>query len=681
MSFATRGQAKLLTCDEYLNKPVVQEDQIHSKKCTFSYIEFEALDEVNISLAEVTEIDYENDEIDVDVSKTIEIVEFVSCRFPLLPKELFTRFRNLRIVSCDGVNLNILSKADFKMALNLESFSSNTNYVKSLEKMLFNGSKKLQSLDLSINEIEDIDRTAFFGLENLRKLLLSDNKLRNLSEDVFEDLISLEEINLSSNQITVVDGKLFENCKLLNYIYLNYNQIQQISEKSFATIKEIKFLELSNNELSSLRLNISASALYANNNQLKSIDLNSVGYLSFFKNSIEKVYLEHKEGVLSLNISTNNLNPDSLLSILDLSEIKSLDLSFNNLGALNVSTFLNMPKLQILNLQSTNLSKIGYGLYTHQSSLEQLDLSYNNLGGLDLMKLAPLKALTTLFIEGNKINEIEFEKIKTLFPALKLFGLSDNAWSCSYLSTLISFLNQNEIEVYHLMMEKTKPNVEGITCTESGKANERVSYEDRSLSVNPIRHHELLLSDSNELQAISEKFEVILRHVNETKEKFVTKVELINELNMIKSVVTSLKQDMEEIRKQHDKLSDSEKSVVNDTVMVLMHQKPDYDEKVNGLSGRVVSIEQSVNEMKIQLKSLSESNTTLYGAKYPFSKFQSATTNTCDDNFVTKLMITVVFLIVCGFAIIYVIKSSRKARKFIVRRTHLENEGINVNVL
>lgn len=681
MNFAVELEANLLICDEYSDKPVVQEDQIHSKKCTFSYIEFEAFDEVNISSVEVTEIDYENDEIDVDVSDIIEIVEFVSCRFPHLPQELFTRFGNLKTVSCDGVNLNILSKADFKMALNLKNFYCNSNYIKALEKMLFNGSKKLQSLDLSKNEIEDIDRTAFFGLENLKKLLLYDNKLRNLSDDVFEDLISLEEINLCRNRLTVVDEKLFQNCKLLNYIYLNDNRIQWVSKMSFETIKEIKFLELSNNDITSLYLNISASALYANNNRLKAIDINSVGYLSFFKNRIESIHFVHKEGVLSLNISTNRLNSDSLISIQELSEMKSLDLSFNNLGALNVSTFLNMPKLQILNLQSTNLTRIGYGFFTHQNGLEQLDLSYNNLGSLDLMKLAPLKALTTLFIEGNNISHIEYKEMKILFPSLKLFGFSDNQFSCSYLSKLISFLNQSNIEVSYYMTEKTKPNVEGITCLESG--SEERAYEDKSDPFNPIKHHELLLNDKNELRAISEKFEVMLRHVNETKEMFVAKSELIKELSLIKSVLASLKQDMEEIKKQHNKLSDSERSVINDTVVMMMHQKSDYVEKVNGLSDRVKSIEQSVIELKIQLKSFSEANTSMYDTKYSPSKFQSTSTHTSDNDFVIKVMITVVFLIICGFTIIYVIKwfADRKFRKFIMRRGLSEHESMTENAL
>lgn len=684
-SFSLSVDAKVLMCDEYLNEPVVHEDQIHSKKCTFSYIELNALsDEVNVAAVVIKEMDYDNELNQVDVSDVIESVVFESSRFQQLPKEIFERFTNVKSVSCDGVSLGFLSKADLKAAENLESFSCNSNYVQSLESMLFNSSKKLEMLDLSINEIEAIDRNAFFGLKNLKKLLLYDNKLRNLSSDIFEDLISLEEINLSSNQLTVVDEKLFENCKLLNYIYLNDNLIQQISDKSLCGIKEIKFLELSNNELSSLELNISASALYANSNQLKFVKLNSIGYLSFFNNSIADVSFEHKEGVISLNISTNKLTTNSMRNVMDFSGMRSLDLSFNKLGALNVSTFLEMPKLQILNLQSTNLSEIGYGLFTHQTGLEQLDLSYNRLNALHLAKLSAAKSLTTLFIEGNNITEIDYENIKTFFPDLKTFGFTDNPWQCAYLSALISFLEKNGIEVYKLVVEKTKSNVGGITCLEGERVNERMSYEDKSLSVNPMKHHQLV-SQSNELMAISEKFEVIMRHVNESREKFVAKAELTNELFMMKSVLTSLKLDMELLKTKNLGLTLSEvKSVTNETLAVM---QDNYDGKIIGLATKLENLKQSLDAVKAQLQTVSKANNiidthndaNLHSSK---SKRESATAEST-DGYVTRLMITVVFVIVCGFTVIYILKlfASRKAQRFTVRRAYSETESMDENIL
>ena len=666
-----------LTCDEYLVVPILESELIGEKKCTFSYIRFEAFDEVNISSAIVKELDYESDEyVETDASHSIEVVEFINAQLPHLPKELFNKFQNLKTLSCDGVNLNSLSKADFRMALKLEHFSCNSNFVRMLGKMLFNGSKRLQILDLSINKIEDIDRTTFFGLESLKKLMLYDNKLKTLSEDVFEDLISLEEINLSSNQLTVVGEKLFANCKLLNFIYLNDNRIQQISDKSLLKIVEIKFLQLSNNELSNLELNISASALYANHNVLKTVRLKSIGYLSFFNNSIYDVDFEDKGGVLSLNLSTNKLK--SLENFSAMMNVKSLDLSFNDLGSLNVSSFLDMPQLNILNLQSTNLSEIDFGLFTHQTYLEQLDLSYNRLGKLDLSKLTPLKALTTLFIEGNNIFDIDYESIKMILPNLKLFGLTDNPFRCEFLSSLVTSLHTHEIELYHLVTEKTTSNVEGIACSVGVKANEQTNHEDKSLLVKSIKHHQLL-NDDNEMRAISEKFEVVLRHVNESSQRFVTKNELINELNLMKNLLASLKH----ANHSENITISNVKRVANDTLFeAMMLQKFDYDEKINGLKVKLESVEQSIDEIRNQLKfSFRKTSEPDADGKQQFSKIQSPPTDTSDDS-VMKLMITVIFVIVCGFTIVYITKLFlwRNSGK-IVRRAYSESGTLNENIL
>lgn len=671
--------AKLLVCDEYLDEATLQEDEISSKKCTFSYVEFTAFDDVNISSAIVKEENYDEELSEVDVSYLIESVEFANSRFPHLPRDLFGKFTNLKKVSCDGVHLSSLSKADFKKARNLEEFSSNSNYIKSLGKMLFNGNKKLRILDLSVNEIEDIDRTAFFGLENLKKLSMNDNRLQNLSGDVFEDLISLEEINLSSNQIRVLDEKLFDNCKLLNYFYLFDNRFQEISDKLFSSIKEIKFLELSYNELSDFSLNFSASALNVNQNQLTSIKLNSVGYISFYNNSISSITFEHETGVISLNLSTNRLTSASLEMFAGLSQIISLDLSFNNLGTLNVSTFLNMPQLEILNLQSTNLLEIGFGLFTHQTSLEQLDLSYNKLSSFDLAKLTPLKALTVLFIEGNGIKEIDYKNMKVILPTLSSLGLSDNAWDCSYLSSLIAFLQQNKIEIYILVPEKMKSNVGGVSCSESGKVNEQTNYEDKSFSVNPIKHHQLV-SDRKELREISGKVEAILRDASETREKFVNKDELATHVGLIMNALVSLRNDFHDLA---DKSSSSDIQTVANKTMALMLENLQYDRKLSGLESKVNSIEQSFNEIKNQLRSLSTADREALNASLLTTKVQTETFTGNKDDSTTKFMITIVFIIVCGFTIIYFVKLlyKRKSRKFILRRAHSQDVSFNENIL
>jgi Leucine-rich repeat (LRR) protein len=426
---ASPAQQKLLKCDEYVNRVEVNEEQVYSEICTFSYAEIYEPNDIQISSAIVQDVDYESNVNVRDVSSTITTVNFVNSRLSRLPNAVFLKFHNVKTLNCDGVNLQSLAKHDISAATSLEHFSCNSNYIKSLEAMLFVNSKRLKTLDLSINMIEHIESTAFNELRELTKLLLYDNQLKVIAGDLFKDLIRLEEINLSTNQIRVLEGKLFANCKLLKYIYLTDNFIQHLTSSMLMSIDNIAFLEISNNLLTNLDLNISASALYANNNQLESIKLHSIGYLSFYNNTIKSMSFSHSEHILSLNVSSNMLNAASIQIISLLNGVKSLDLSFNNLGVLNVTTFLMLTDLQILNLQSTNLSRLEYGLFVHQTNLEQLDLSYNRLsasGTFELTKLSSLKSLEVLFIEGNGIANLDFESVLKTLPKLKTIGLSDN---------------------------------------------------------------------------------------------------------------------------------------------------------------------------------------------------------------------------------------------------------------
>lgn len=668
-------------CSEYSDEVLVNEEQIQSDKCTFSYVEIDEPNDVQIASMVVKNLDYDGGANDIDASIYITTVHFVNSRLSSIPSQIFQKFANMKSFNCDGVNLKSLSKDDMKGASNLKDFSCNSNYIVSLEAKLFENSIKMESIDISINDIERIDATAFNGLSQLKKLLLYDNKLSSLPEDLFKDLINLEEINLSNNEIQIIEGKLFSSCKLLKYIYLNDNHIQKLDESAFVNIENIVFLEISNNILTSLKLNLSASGLYANNNQLKSIDLGSIGYLSFYNNSISNVTFTMENHVLSLNMSTNNMNEESLKAVTRCSALKSLDLSFNNLGRLNVSTFLELNDLQILNLQSTNLSRIDYGLFQHQTKLEQMDISYNQLGTFeffDLNKFTSLKSLTTLFMEGNNITEFDYHDIKKIFPKLQTIGYSDNPWKCSYLTLMNQFIEQNEIEIYQLVTVKTRSNVGGIACDgDDNRVNSKMNYEDKLRSTNSIRHNFNANVSDNELSVISKKFEQIFLNLgnissshNKRNDDYVSKTDLINELSMIKSSIVTLQESFLSISKRLDKL-------------------PAYD----GVIEAIKSIQNSSSDMKARLdgvdKALEKFNngSTKVMLQQQILKKQPGVydmpTSTSND-FVVKAMISIIFVIVCGFVLIYIIKLfARRHHHHHLRdlRTYTDADTIDENIV
>lgn len=682
-----------LICSEYAGEAALHETQIHSSTCTFSYAEIDEPNDIQIAPMIVTEVDYDDNANDVDASSFITAVHFVSSRLSSLPSLIFQKFTNMKTLNCDGVNLQSLSSADMKGAANLTEFSCNSNYVKTLGKNAFENSKQLESLDISINDIESIDSTAFGGLSELKKLLLYDNKLNSLPEDIFKDLSRLNEINLSNNQLQTIDVKLFSSCTALKYIYINDNLIGSIHESAFENNEHIEFLEISDNRLTSLKLNLSASGLYANNNQLQSIHLGSIGYLSFYNNSISNVIFTIHQDILSLNMSTNNLNCDSLSDIIKCSALKSLDLSFNNLGRLNVSTFLELNELQMLNLQSTNLSRIDFGLFQHQIKLEQMDISYNQLGtygAFDLNKFISLKSLGTLFIEGNNISEFQYENISIVFPRLHTFGYSDNPWKCSYLILMNSFMKRQAIEIYHLVTVKTRSNVDGIACHDDGdgggssaddsKVNSGLNYEDKLHSTNSIRHK--LNASDNELSVITKRFEDILmnisngRNINHNRtDDYVSKSELINELSMIKSSIVSLQGSSSSISMRLDKLSTHDG--VDESIKAIRNSS--YDMKM--MRKRLDDLERALEE--VVSRSDNKMKQQMAQKQFPY-EMSPATSASERNDFIVKAMISTIFVIVCGFVAIYIIKLyARRYHHHIHRdlRTYADGDTIDENII
>ena len=114
-----------------------------------------------------------------------------------------------------------------------------------------------------------------------------------------------------------------------------------------------------------------------------------------------------KEGLLLLNLSSNQLLSDKLSEFCGLPQLEVLDLSFNlflftdgNLSP-DLSSF---PRLRIFNLSHNHLSGSVPSDLSQLSELEILDLSYNDLSGKVPSSLGSLQSLAQLVLSHNHLS-------------------------------------------------------------------------------------------------------------------------------------------------------------------------------------------------------------------------------------------------------------------------------------
>lgn len=273
----------------------------------------------------------------------------------------------------------------------------------------------------------------------------------SLQPEFFESGYNLKELDASHNSISEIPANVFSNCSLIEEINFSFNKISKIDNLAFVKNTALKKLNLKHNNL----LSLSPSALLA---QVQLIDLD----LSF--NPMEKLDPDSFADIFRklTGFSMGGLQLENTVDILNAlnPSIERLDISQNLLGPLNETTFKNFDQLGWLNISDTQLSNFEFGTFYHQRSLRSLDISYNHLGPLNFtLFFRHFVNLKLLNLEGNDLTEVD-TVTKIVFPAIEIFGLSRNNFSCNYLA---NFLYQFP-RVKLIYNPSNGPNIDGVDC-------------------------------------------------------------------------------------------------------------------------------------------------------------------------------------------------------------------------
>lgn len=329
MNFTTKGVKNMLTFDKnILQKTFPSLNQLHlnlnndlnlTKQLGNFLKKSQFIDYLNI---ENIEIDQSSGDV-FDSLGNLKYLELTFSNFSQgLPKNLFYKLKQLKLLTIDQCELVSLDEKAFEFNENLEVLILNGNKIEDLPGNIFNSLTNLKELCLRFNKIEEfplkifsklvnLKKLAFYGNKvsvlssiqfkqnvNLEELYIYENEIQNLPKNIFKSLHKLKELHLNSNHIRTLHSKIFSGLLKLEELYLHQNEIVSLPENIFSSSTELRELYLFKNKIEILPKNLFAKNLnleivYVWGNNLKFIDINfealpKISFLDLGKNDCFK---------------------------------------------------------------------------------------------------------------------------------------------------------------------------------------------------------------------------------------------------------------------------------------------------------------------------------------------------------------------------------------------------------
>lgn len=128
---------------------------------------------------------------------------------------------------------------------------------------------------------------------------------------------------------------------------------------------------------------------------------------------------------------------------LGLGNLTEVDLSYNQLEVIRAGLFKANLKLKVIYLNhNMKLKTIRPDAFHNLRDLRYLYLQYNQLKDFDMHEIVNSKKLRRLFLNNNKLREIEYLVFKEHFHDLQLFALGENMFNCSYKNEAEAFVRR-----------------------------------------------------------------------------------------------------------------------------------------------------------------------------------------------------------------------------------------------
>ncbi|XP_029315312.1 toll-like receptor 7 [Cottoperca gobio] len=383
----------------------------------------------------------------------------------IIEENTFTSLRNLRALYLDGNQLHSIPKG---LPPNLILLSLEVNHIFYISKAKMAEIRNIQMLYLSqncyyrnpCNVSYEIEEGAFLQLNNLTLLCLKSNNLSFIPNQL---PTSLKELYLYNNNIQKVTDEDFKNLTNLEILDISGNCPRcynapfpcdpcpdnsplDISNTAFKMLTKLKTLRLHSNSLTSVPFE-----WFSSTTELRVLDLSS----NFLARAIGDTQFPHFLGKLEeLDLSFNyelQRYPETLRLSCSFSSLKSLRILrlkgfvFQQLKPESIAPIKNLTNLEVLDLGTNFIKMTNLSILMELKSFKIISLSDNKIsspsdgqGGVGYSGGEPLywsPMSSAAQYQSDEVREIHY------------FRYDEYARSCKYkdkeLGTVTSFVNKN----------------------------------------------------------------------------------------------------------------------------------------------------------------------------------------------------------------------------------------------
>ncbi|KAH8301306.1 hypothetical protein KR018_007235 [Drosophila ironensis] len=365
--------------------------------------------------------------------------------------------RTLVIRNCGTYHI---SKENLSPVANLTSLQMQRTNVWVLRNEAFTVVPKLEILELGYNTIHTVNVGAFKGLSKLRLLGLQGNGIEELQAKTLDSLQELVHLDLSGNLISRLPQDLFAKNTKLETLLLSGNHLTTLLPNTLAPLKSLRLLDLGHaGELDNLMLTISnVEILILEGSSLSDLVIEG-GFMRLHasNNELSHLHVNKKDSVIEMDLHGNLLDASDASHLLrGMWNLQRLDLSKNVIEALplhgpedgqDYQELFLLPSLKYLNLANNRLVRLPPNSPILSSRLNILDLSHNLLLTLEVEKLRGLPNLESLFLEGNRLSEVDYQLLHQQHEILKELAVHENPWAPGFYRKMYVYLKDRGVQL------------------------------------------------------------------------------------------------------------------------------------------------------------------------------------------------------------------------------------------